>query len=279
MTKVRYVGSTVDDRLERAYRGSRRTRTRRSIPGARTRKRRGEDRYRRVRWVLVLCALALGAYAGLAVFLHVDRVEVRGAVAADEALLREVLPQAFGQRLLMKDRAELREALLADPWIRGVKFSPLLDGTLVVRIEEAVPAFSLENGGAICGDGTVLPPRRNIDVSGLTRLSAPRRAGTTALSKDVQGIVRNLCAALNRTPWTWPSGLESVEVESDGDVRLLTGGGVEVVLGSEGWDRRLTAMAAALPSLRPGPGDRLDLRFDRQVVITPADAIARRLGG
>lgn len=279
MTKVRYVGSKVDDRLEKAYRAAQRTRSPRAIPGSRQRKRRRETVRRRLRWALLVVAVGLGVYAGLAAFLRVDRVEVRGALAADEALLREVLPQVFGQRLLLQDRAAVREALLVDPWIREVEFSPLLDGTLVVRLEEAVPAFSLENGGAICGDGRVLPPRRDIDVSGLTRLRAPRREGTTVLSKDVQGVVRHLCAALNRTPWTWPSGLQSVEVESDGDVRLLTGGGVEVVLGSEGWDRRLTAMAAALPSLRPGPGDRLDLRFDRQVVVTPADASARRLGG
>jgi cell division septal protein FtsQ len=279
MTKVRYVGNAGEDRLERAYHASRNRRSRSSIPGTASRRARRAPRRLGLRWAVAGLALLIGGMGALSAFLRVDRIEVRGAVAADSELLRAVLPQAFGQRLLLLDGAPLRQALAADPWIRKVDFSPLLDGTLVVRIEEAVPVFSLEDGGAISGDGQWLPPRRDIDVSGLTLLRIPPREGEAVLSKGVREIVRNLCTTLNRTPWTWPSGLESVEVETNGSVRLFTGGGVEVVLGSEGWERRLSAMAAALPSLRPGPGDRLDLRFDRQVIVTPAGVPGGRLGG
>jgi cell division septal protein FtsQ len=229
--------------------------------------------------LLSISAIALGGMLTLGCFLRVQSVKVQGHLAADREHLRTVLSDCFGKRMYFLKKNALREQLLDDPWIKEVKFIQLPTGTLRVVVEEARPVFSLEDGGAVCASGRVLPPRRGIDVSGLPRLRAPRREGTTVLSKGTRELVRKLCVSLNRTPWTWPSGLSSVEVGENGNVRLITGDGVEVVLGSEGWDRRLAVLTASLPMLQPGPGDRLDLRFERQVVVTNAGSARSRMGG
>ncbi|HKI84279.1 MAG TPA: FtsQ-type POTRA domain-containing protein [Candidatus Krumholzibacteria bacterium] len=270
MTKIRYVG-TRDSELP----GAPLARSRRTSSGVR----RAKNRHARRKLFLVLSAAALGAMLTLGCFLRVQSVSVQGHLAADQEHLRTVLSECFGKRMYLLPKDELREQLLEDPWIKEVKFIPLPTGTLRVVVEEARPVFSLEEGGAVCADGRYLPPRRGIDVSGLPRLRAPRREGTTVLSKATRELVRKLCVSLNRTPWTWPSGLSSVEVGENGNVRLITGDGVEVVLGSEGWDRRLTVLTASLPMLQPGPGDRLDLRFERQVVVTNGGATRRHMGG
>jgi cell division septal protein FtsQ len=235
-------------------------------------------RRNRGRWAaLALLAGILGA-AGLGLLWRVEKVTVRGAAAADPGLLAQAAQEAFGERLFQLPRSRARAVLARDPWIRAVRLRPTLGGTLVVRVEESTPVFVLEKDGAgVCADGRVLPPRRHVDLSGLPRLRAPRREGRADLTGAATEMVRHLCAALDRTPWTWPSGLGSVELREGGDVLLTTGRGVEVVLGPESWDRRLTALAAALPMLRPGPGDRLDLRFERQVILAPA--AAGRTGG
>ena len=270
MTKIRYVGSSA-----RGDHGVTKAQTRRS---ARRRQRKTNSRTR-LKWLLAASSVVLGGMLALGLFLRVQAVKVQGHLAADQAHLRTVLSDCFGKRIFFLDRDELRQKLLTDPWIEEVKFFPLPTGTLRVQVEEARPVFSLEDGGAVCADGRVLPPRRSVDVSGLPRLRAPRREGTTVLSKATRELVRKLCVSLNRTPWTWPSGLSSVEVGENGDVRLITGDGVEVVLGSEGWDRRLTVLTASLPMLQPGPGDRLDLRFERQVVVTSKGTTTRHMGG
>jgi cell division septal protein FtsQ len=270
MTKIRYVGSST-----RRERGVAPARTRRSSSQTRRKKKTRA----RLKWIAAASSVVLGGLLALGLVLRVHAVKVQGHIAADQAHLRTVLSECFGQRLFFLDRDELRQKLIADPWIDGVKFFPLPTGTLRVAVREASPVFSLEDGGAVCADGKVLPPRRSIDVSGLPRLRAPRREGTTVLSKATRELVRKLCVSLKRTPWTWPSGLSSVEVGENGNVQLITGDGVEVVLGSGGWDRRLTVLTASLPMLQPGPGDRLDLRFERQVVVTPAGRATRHMGG
>jgi len=270
MTKIRYVGTQ-----DRGLPGAPSARSRRTSPRAR----RHKKSHVRRKLFLAFSAAALGGMLTLGCFLRVQSVKIQGHLAADREHLRTVLSQCFGERMYLLPKDELRKQLLEDPWIREVNFIPLPTGTLRVAVEEARPVFSLENGGAICADGRYLPPRRGIDVSGLPRLRAPRREGTTVLSKATRELVRKLCVSLNRTPWTWPSGLSSVEVGENGNVRLITGDGVEVVLGSEGWDRRLTVLTASLPMLQPGPGDRLDLRFERQVVVTNAGSARRHMGG
>lgn len=258
MTKVRYVGVPSSARTP-------------------ARPRRGAVRppmvaaSRRARRLAALALLAsLAAVLALGLFWRVEKVTVRGAVAADPGLLAQAAQDCFGRRLFQLPRSRARAILARDPWIRRVELRPTLGGTLVVRVEESTPVFALEEGGGVCADGRVLPPRGEIDLSGLPRLRAPRREGRADLTGAATEMVRHLCAALDRTPWTWPSGLGSVVLQEGGDVLLTTGRGVEVVLGPEGWDRRLSALAAALPLLRPGPGDRLDLRFERQVILAPA---------
>lgn len=261
MTKIRYVGTEAPrPRAPRpAARRGRSTAGRRKTRSATS---------RRLRTV-VICAAAAGAViVALAWGVRVRSVRIEGRIAADARQLRQAVTPCFGRRIFLVDRRALRERLLEDPWIENAVILPLPTGVLRVRLKEATPVFSLDGGGAVRADGRVLPPRRGIDVSGLPRLRAPRREGTAELSKVARRLVRELCVALDRTPWTWPSGLSSVEVGADGDVTLTTGGGLVVVLGSEGWDRRLATFAQTLPSLRPRPGDRLDFRFQRQVVVT-----------
>ena len=274
MTKIRYVGSEKSSEM-----------LRKSSPRGRRVSRRAKDaprpllRRRPVQLFLVLLAVLTVSATAMAWLVRVKTVRIEGRTAADVDHLRSTIQPLFGRPLFRLDTAELRRRLLQDPWIEEVSFLQLPTGALRVRLQEASPVFSLEDGGALRADGRVLPPRRGIDVSGLPRLRAPRREGTAELSRVARRLVRELCAALDRTPWTWPSGLSSVEVSEDGNVTLTTGDGVVVVLGSEGWDRRLAIFAKTAPLLRPGHGDRLDFRFQRQVVVTSKQGDAARAGG
>ncbi len=259
MTKIRYVGAEDGRRSAGpARRGGRRVRT----PE--------RERSHTMRRLLAAGTVAVVFLLTLSLMMPVRALKVSGRVLADRAMLKSVADSCFHKRALRIDRSYVRALVLRDPWIEEARILPLPTGVLWVRLREARPVFSLEGGGAISADGRFLPPRRDIDVSGLPRLRAPRREGTTELSKATRQLVRELCVALDRTPWTWPSGLVSVEVGADGDVTLTTGSGLVVVLGSEGWDRRLATFAKTLPLLRPRSGDRLDFRFRRQVVVTSA---------
>jgi len=273
MTKIRYVGN------ENAASGRWKSSSRHRVSRRSKKAPRPVLRRRPAKIVLSVLALLALSTAAMMWLVRVESVQVKGATAADLDHLRSIVQPLFGQRIFLLDSSHLRQQLIEDPWIVESSIFPLPTGTLAVRLREANPVFSLEDGGAIRADGRVLPARRGIDVSGLPRLRAPRREGTTELSEVARRLVRELCVALDRTPWTWPSGLSSVEVGNDGNVTLMTGDGVVVVLGSEGWDRRLAIFAKTVPLLRPDCGDRLDYRFQRQVVITSKSGVSTRAGG
>jgi cell division protein FtsQ len=233
---------------------------------------------------VVACAVVVAALAALSTsgarWLRVTEVQVVGAHAADAARLRAALAGAMGAPLLTVEVAALRARLLADPWVERVTIVRRLPRRLRVTLTEARPVFALPGGeGAVSSNGRVLPTRPGMDFGDLPLLCAPRAADGSALSQDALEAVRRLCAVLDRSPWTWSEGLCRVELDRDLAVELETSGGARVVLGQEEWGKRLRSLSLAAEAVRPGPGDRIDLRFERQIVLDPAIAPQEREEG
>jgi cell division protein FtsQ len=234
--------------------------------------------------LVLASATAVVALAGLGWLtgsgLRVREVEVVGAQVTDSAVLRRELGRAFGMPLLAVDVDALEEALRRDPWIAGVKIGRRLPDRLHVALEEAQPIFVLAAGqGSVDAAGAWLPPRDGLQLGSLPELAAPRVAPDGPLTREASEAVRRLCAALDRVPWIWPEGLRRVDLDAQGGVELVTGGGALLVLGREGFEKRLRAFGAAAEHLRPGPGDRIDLRFERQIVLqAPPDSTGADAG-
>jgi cell division septal protein FtsQ len=230
------------------------------------------------------CAVAVAVLAALSTsgarWLRVAEVQVVGAHATDPAGLEAALAGALGASLVTVEVDALRNHLLADPWVEHVHVARRFPHRLRVTLKEARPVFVLPGGqGAVSSNGRLLPRRAGMDFDDLPELRVPCAADGSALSQDAALAVRRLCAVLDRSPWTWSEGLCRVEFDRELAVELETSGGARVVLGREDWGKRLRSLSLAGEVVRPGPGDRIDLRFERQIVLHPAIAPQEREEG
>lgn len=252
MTSVQYIGGRPATRRRRRARPKRQT-------------------ARPWRLAHVLTAfLVVAVSATLLLRCEVSSVRVFGGELVDLGPIQPELRAQFGSSLLLVDSDAIVELFERDPWVNNARVDKNLPGELRVIVEASSACLRLEDGGAVAADGRILPVRREVDLSALPLL---RRDSGRSAAAD-QARLAELFAALNESPWAFDGRLAEIHLESDGVV-LVDGQRVEYQISDDRFARSLQRLAIARERLHPREGDRLDLRFERQIVLAPATARGR----
>lgn len=237
----------------------------------RNRRRRKAEPKRSVRSLIRgLCVVAVvGVVAILLARASVGTIRVQNASVVDLAATEAQLRSYLGAPLFFVDSDALRAPLLADPWVIDVDLHRRLPGTLIVAVSEARPMFRLSDGCAVDDRARVLPRRDGIDLKALPLLRATHDS-EHRIDEALADQVRELASVMSRLPWDF--GGRVAEIEFAGrQMTIHRADGAGFLLASDAIERGLTRWAAVRDRLAPGPQDRVDLRFQRQIVLARAD--------
>ena len=230
-----------------------------------------------VRMARLFVVIALSLF-GAGLWQHrVQKVAVEGLVLGPVERLHEACVPLLGERWISVDTAQARVRLESEPWFEHVEFERRAPATVVVRVTEAEPIFRLQIEDqllAVDAHGCLLPSTASLDLEAL-----PQLRGVTvehaALSQVDRDRIRLVVTALGRAPWPWEGGLAMVELCDRGVTELTTSDGVLLRLDDRDVVTQLRAADAAWGRLALAPGDRLDLRFRRQVILARAASATR----
>lgn len=219
--------------------------------------------------LLVALFASWGAYSRVmaAERLKVAHIEVRGGRFLSEGEVRDLLGPALGENILALDIAQLTQRLRSSPWVAEATVARQLPDTLRVQVKERAPLAlaEVERLYLMDGDGGL------IDVYG------PRTAGFDL--PIVRGLARadeqarreraHRAGELLRDLGELAAEVSELEVEPDGDVRIvLRGAGEQVVMGRAPYRARLLDFLGLREELarRCPDAEWFDLRFRDRIV-------------
>ena len=207
--------------------------------------------------------------------LRVAKVEVRGSRFLSEGEVRELLGPAVGENILNLDIDSLKARLRSSPWVADATVTRTLPDTLRVEVRERVPLAlaELERLYLMDGDGGLIdiygPRPAAFDlpiVRGLQR-AEPEDRRTRAI----------LAGALLQDLGDLGAQVSEVEVEKNGDLRVVLRGAGEVVrMGAPPYRSRLLTFLSLRDELRVRcpRAEWFDLRFrDRIYAMQPPEAV------
>ena len=206
--------------------------------------------------------------------LRVINVEVRGSRFLSEGEVRELLGPAVGENILNLDIDSLKARLRTSPWVADATVTRTLPDTLRVEVRERVPLAlaELERLYLMDGDGGLIdiygPRTAAFDlpiVRGLQRAEPEDRRARAIVAG---GLLRDL--------GDLGAEVSEVEVEKNGDLRVVLRGAGEVVrMGAPPYRTRLLTFLSLREEFRVRcpRAEWFDLRFrDRIYVMQPLDA-------
>jgi hypothetical protein len=219
--------------------------------------------------MLVALFATWGAYSKVmaAERLKVAHVEVRGGRFLSEAEVRELLGPALGENILTLDIAQLTARLRSSPWVAEATVARSLPDTLRVQVTERAPLAlaELERLYLMDGEGVL------IDVYGprTAGFDLPIVRGLAKADEETRRERAHRAGELLRDLGELAGEVSEVEVEKDGDVRVvLRGAGEEVVMGRPPYRARLLDFLGLREELarRCPDTEWYDLRFRDRIV-------------
>jgi cell division protein FtsQ len=207
--------------------------------------------------------------------LRVVKVEVRGSRFLSEGEVRELLGPAVGENILNLDIDSLKARLRSSPWVADATVTRTLPDTLRVQVRERVPLAlaELERLYLMDGDGAL------IDIYGprTAAFDLPIVRGLQRAEPEDRREGAILAGALLRDLGDLGAEVSEVEVEKNGDLRVVLKGAGEVVrMGAPPHRSRLLTFLSLRKELRVRcpRAEWFDLRFrDRIYVMQPPDAV------
>jgi cell division protein FtsQ len=208
--------------------------------------------------------------------LRVIKVEVRGSRFLSEGEVRELLGPAVGENILNLDIDSLKARLRSSPWVADATVTRTLPDTLRVEVRERIPLAlaELERLYLMDGDGAL------IDIYGprTAAFDLPIVRGLQRAEPEDRRERAILAGALLRDLGDLGAEISEVEVEKNGDLRVVLRGAGEVVrMGAPPYRSRLLTFLSLREELRVRcpRAEWFDLRFrDRIYVMQPPEAIA-----
>jgi cell division protein FtsQ len=208
--------------------------------------------------------------------LRVAKVEVRGSRFLSEGEVRELLGPAVGENILNLDIESLKARLRSSPWVADATVTRTLPDTLRVEVRERVPLAlaELERLYLMDGDGAL------IDIYGprTAAFDLPIVRGLQRAEPEDRRERAIVAGALLRDLGELGAEISEVEVEKNGDLRVVLRGAGEVVrMGAPPYRSRLMTFLSLREELRVRcpRAEWFDLRFrDRIYVMQPPEAIA-----
>jgi hypothetical protein len=242
----------------------------------------------------VRLAIGLGALAVLAVAAAhlpwrwvrervavVGRVRVEGARYLDAAQVCTAARLHAGDDLLALDLTRARQALLLDPRIAAVRVSYAWPRDVRVRIVEREPLLLVRHGvpWEVDSAGVLLPPLARGVVADVPLLTGPDFSrwpgGTRVLTP---GVRRGLAwvHALGARELQLAGEVSELDVADPRTTGILLMSGTRVL--APAWPpgpRVLSALRVVLADLKQRglTAREVDLRFENQVVVRPADGL------
>lgn len=228
----------------------------------------------------VLGALAHVPWGALRARLAVVReVRVEGARTLDPARVLARAGLRRGADLIALDLDRARQALLLHPRIAAAEVARRGPFGVAVRIRERVPVLLVRHGTPweLDSSGVLLAPLEDGVVADVPLLTGPDLAalppGTVVTSEDVR---RGLAwvRALERRDLQLAGQVSELDVSGAETTELLLLDGTRVL--APAWPpgvRRLSELRVVLADLRQRgrPAREVDLRFEHQVIVRPAE--------
>jgi cell division protein FtsQ len=199
-------------------------------------------------------------------------VEVTGNRFVETAWVERTLEPLYGENLLRLSLPAVESALTTHPWVERVTLDKRLPHRLRLTVAERRPRALLREGGRLLyvdGAGRPIAPFDPLAGPGDLLLVSVATLPGADLS-GVFAVARELEAAAP----DWGRSLSEIEVLGEGDFRLHLGAlDFPLVVRAGTLGARLDALARLLPELerRYGALAFVDLRFDRRIVLQPAD--------
>lgn len=217
----------------------------------------------RVFKVLVVIALAIGgvfAAIGGQSWLRktehfaITRITVTGNDRASKAALLERARLAPGQNLFAIDLERARLSIAAHPWVASAELKRRLPNALDLSIVERHPAAILALGELYLVDADGEPFKRlqaedGVDLPIITGVDREEFEGKNARGNERVKLGLLALEAWGRSAGGKPEALSEARLGAEG-VTLVTASGLEVRIGDEDFDSRLSRLARVRAELQ-----------------------------
>lgn len=274
MALIRDLDGLLEDNRQRAMKSTPRTRMHgretRHLRARRPQKRKRDGfavRVARLLLVFAVVAFGLGLWQQ-----PVREVVVDGNVLYEGARIEALAASLVGERWITFDAESAVTGISGLDWVHSVQITRQLPDAVRVEIEESFPvARTLRDDRAwgVGPDGRAAPLPAHVQTEGLPWVDG-LFADDGTVDAEAAGRLQDLVSALKAGGWPFAAGLERIDLRAPDGLSLRTGDGVEIRLGRHDTAERIRTAATAWSHLAPAPGDRLDLRFARQAVLTRA---------
>jgi len=228
--------------------------------------------------VLVGSGLALLYWLSTSPRLAITEVEVRGLGGLSEAEVRAAAGILAGENLFRLDTEAVARRVERLPRIKRVQVLRSFPNRVTLLIEERQPFALAVRAGRLYWldeEGTVLGPEPRAVTPGLPVITGLEREDPVdgaPLSGERSRAAVTLLQTLLRTAGPLAAQLSEIDVgRADEGPILYTIDGIEIKLGTDGWEERLGRLEGVLAQLRAQgePVESIDLRFRDQVVLRP----------
>ncbi len=187
----------------------------------------------------------------------IQKLDIRGSRRLGQQQIEQLAGIRVGQNIFALDTAAAEHRLLSDPWVKEVKITRQLPGTLRVELSEreARAVASIDNSLYLLtrtGEPfKQLGPGDPYDLPVVTGVTADN------LARDRQGAIRRIGVALDvlenydRIPLSRTYPAEEIHLMDGGGVVLTIGkDGVTLELGHGPWRKKLLMAAQVIGKLR-----------------------------
>jgi cell division septal protein FtsQ len=227
-------------------------------------------------WIAPAAALALLA-AGACVMLltglfEIDEIRVHGSRNLPLESLEGQASVYVGANVFTVPLSKIREILKSDPSVGSVTFRRRLPHRLdcYLRGREPVALLNIDGMAEVDGEGTVIPAgdrSMDIDLPLITGLGTEEIDGDEG--KEMVGRALEVLALLKEFGFSPARQLSEIHIDGGEIVLVWMDSGTLVRVGRDSFEERIRKFRAVFPSLREKGGlpSRIDLRFDRQVVV------------
>jgi cell division protein FtsQ len=192
---------------------------------------------------------AVGGQAWLRQTPHfaVARITVNGNHRASKAALLERARLVPGQNLFALDLERARLAVAAHPWVESAELRRRLPDTLELSVVERVPAAALALGEVYLVDAEGEPFKRlqaedGVDLPIISGLEREAFDGRNARGSERVQLALLAIAAWGKSAAGTTDPLSEARLSPEG-VTLVTAGGLEVRVGDEDFDARLSRLS------------------------------------
>jgi cell division protein FtsQ len=209
----------------------------------------------RLSTLLLLLTLGLAGWTvarqAVEEWLPLRTVEVRGAPHQETRDAVPAVVATLSGGLFSVDLTAAREGFEALPWVRKATLRRVWPDSLVVTLEEHIPAAAWNDQAVLNVNGEVFPVRPWL---GLPRFYAP-----SGMEKEVASRYGEFASVLGKQGWQ----VTGIRVDARRAWRIVLSDGVTVELGRERLDERLRRFITFYPMVteRVAGIRRIDMRY------------------